>query len=63
MLSSRLGDDALALVADVEQHFVLVDLDHGAVDDLTVFDFDDRAGDGIGEAHAEVVRYEPPRGV
>jgi hypothetical protein len=32
------GDDALGLVADVEQDLVLVDLDDRAVDDLAVFD-------------------------
>ena len=48
-------DDALALVADVEQHLVLVDLDDRAVDELTVLDLDHRAVDGVGEGHAEVV--------
>ena len=52
-LASR--DDALALVADVEQHFVLVDLDDDAVDELAVLDVDHGAGDGIGEGHAEIV--------
>ena len=48
-------DDALALVADVEQHFVLVDLDDRAEHQLAVFDFDHRAFDGICEGHAQVV--------
>ena len=48
-------DDALALVADVEQHLVLVDLDDRAVDELAVLDLDHRAVDGVGEGHAEVV--------
>ena len=48
-------DDALALVADVEEDLVLVDLDDGAVDHLAVFDFDHRAGDGLFERHAEVI--------
>src|SRR5262249_44765148 len=43
------------LVADVEQHFVLVDLDHGARDDLTVLDVHQRAGDGVLEALTEVI--------
>ena len=57
------GDDALALVADVEQDLVLVDLDHGAVDELAVLDLDDRAGDGVGEGHAEIVGDDLTRGV
>ena len=48
-------DDAFALVADVEKDFVAVDLDHGAVDQLAILDFDEGAGDCIGEGHAEVV--------
>ena len=49
------GDHALALVPDVEEHFVLVDLDDRAVDELAVLDLDHRAVDGVGEGHAEVV--------
>ena len=48
-------DDAFALVADVEQHFVLVDLDDRTEHQLAVFDFDHRAFDGVGEGHAQVV--------
>ena len=48
-------DDAFALVADVEQDLVLVDLDDRAVDELAVLDLDHRAVDGVGEGHAEVV--------
>ena len=57
------GDDALALVADVEQDFVLVDLDDGAVDELAVLDVDHRAVDGIGERHAEIVGDDLAGGV
>ena len=57
------GDDTLALVADVEQHFVLVDLDDGADDQLAVLDFDERAVDGIGEGHAKVVGDDLAGGV
>ena len=49
------GDDPFALVADVEQDFVLVDLDDGAGDELAVLDVDERAVDGVGEGHAEIV--------
>ena len=56
-------DDALALVADVEQHLVLVDLDDRAVDELAVLDVDHRAVDGIGEGHAEIVDGDLARGV
>ena len=40
MLDGQLagGDDALGLVADVEQHFVAVDLHHVAVDDVALFE-------------------------
>ncbi len=60
-LASR--DDTFALVADVEQHLVLVDLDDGAVDELAVLDFDHRAVDGIGEGHAEIVDDDLAGGV
>ena len=43
------GDDALGLVPDVEEHFVAVDLDDGALDDVAVVERDDRRIDGIGE--------------
>ena len=56
-------DHALGLVADVEQHLVLVDLDHGAVDELAVLDGDHGAVDRIGERHAEVVGDDLAGGV
>ena len=56
-------DHALALVADVEQDLVLVDLHHGAVDELAVLDVDHRAVDGVGERHAEVVSGDLAGGV
>ena len=56
-------DDAFALVADVEQHLVPVDLHHRAVDELAVFDVDHRAVDGVGEGHAEVVGDDLAGGV
>jgi hypothetical protein len=43
------GDDALGLVADVEEDLVLVDLDDGALDDVAVVEVDDRAGNGVFE--------------
>ena len=55
-------DDALALVADVEQDLVLVDLDDRAVDEVAVLDLDDGAVDGVGEGHAEVVDRRPRGG-
>ena len=63
MLSSRAGMTPFALVADVEQHLVLVDLDDRAVDELAVLDFDHRAVDGIGEGHAEIVDGDLAGGV
>ena len=36
------GDDAFALVADVDEDFVLVDPDHGAGDDIPLFESHDR---------------------
>ena len=56
-------DDALGLVADVEQDLVLVDLDDRAVDDLAVLDLDHRGVDGVGEAAAEVVLDDLAGGV
>ena len=50
------GDDALGLEADVEEHLVPVDLDDGALDQVTVLELDDGAGHGVLErAAAEVV--------
>ena len=40
------GDNALGLVADVEQHFVTVDLDDGAFDDIAIVEVLDRLVDG-----------------
>ena len=49
-------DDALGLVADVEQHLVAVDLDDRAGDDVAVVELDDRGVDRVGERlAAEVV--------
>ena len=56
-------DDAFGLVPDVEQHLVLVDLDHRAVDDLAVLDLDEGAVDRIGERHAEIVGGDLAGGV
>ena len=57
-------DDALGLEADVEQHLVLVDLDHGALDDVAVLELDDGAGDGVLEGGAaEVVLGDRAGGV
>ena len=56
-------DDTLALVTDVEQHLVAVDLDHGAVHQLAVFDFNERAGNCVGEGHAKVVGDDLAGGV
>ncbi len=56
-------DDAFGLVADVQEHFVLVDLDHGAVDHLAVFDGDHGAVDRISERHTEIVGHDLAGGV
>src|SRR5207237_535500 len=48
-------DDALGLVADVQQDLVLVDFDDDTLDDVPVVELDDRAGDGILEGHAPQV--------
>ena len=40
------GDDALGLVADVEENLVTVDLDDGAVDDVAVVEVLDGRVDG-----------------
>ena len=44
------GDDALGLVADVEEDLVPVDPDHRAGHDRAVLDGDQRGIDGVGEA-------------
>ncbi len=50
------GDDALGLEADVEQHFVAVDLHDPAGDDVAVVELDDGGVDRVGERlSAEVV--------
>ena len=54
------GDDTLGLVADVEQDFVAVDLDDGALDDVAIVEVLDRGVDGGEEVigRADVVdRY------
>ena len=56
-------DDALGLVADVEEDLVLVDLDDRAGDDVAVVEFDDRAGDGILERDPVVVADDLPEHV
>ena len=56
-------DDAFGLVADIEQDFVLVDLDDGAGDQLTVLDGHERAVDRIGEGHAEIISGDLAGGV
>ncbi len=48
-------DDALGLVADVEQHFVRVDLHDLAVHEISVVERDDGRVDGVGERHAAEV--------
>ena len=40
------GDDALGLVADVQQNLVTVDLDDGAFDDVAIVEVLDRLVDG-----------------
>ena len=55
------GDDALGLVADVEQRLVAVDLDDLASDDVAVVELDDGGVDRIGEREAtEVVQDDGP---
>src|SRR5690606_4334195 len=49
------GDDALGLVADVEQDLVPIDPDHRALDDVAVLDRDECGVDGVGEAATQVV--------
>ncbi len=60
-LTSR--DDTFALVSDVEEHLVLVDLDDDAVHELTVVDGDHGAVDRVGKGHAEIVGDDLTRGV
>src|SRR5581483_11590839 len=58
------GNDAFGLVADVEEHLVAVDLDHGALDDLAVLDLDHRRGIRLFERHApQIVLDDLPGGV
>ena len=61
--SSRGRDDALGLVADVEQDLVLVDLDHRAFDDLAVLDLDHRRRVRLFERHAPRSSSTTCRGV
>ncbi len=49
------GDDALGLVADVEQDLVPVDLDDGALDDVAVVELHDGGVDGVVEGGAAQV--------
>ena len=56
-------DDALGLVADVEQDLVLVDLDDRALDELAVLDLDHGGVDGVGEPAGEVVLDDLAGGV
>src|ERR1019366_218928 len=51
------GDDAFGLEADVEQDFVVVDLDHGAGDQVTVFELEDAVADEGGEVGADHVVF------
>ena len=48
-------DDAFGLEADVEEHLVPVDLDHRALDQVTVLELDDGAGHGVLEGGAAEV--------
>ncbi len=56
-------DYALALVSDVQQDFVLVDLDDGSVDHHAVFDLDHGAIDRVGKRHTEIVGGDLAGGV
>ena len=51
------GDDALGLEADVEQDFVVVDLDDGAGDEVAVFELEDAVADEGGEVGADHVVF------
>ena len=58
------GDDALGLEADVEQHLVAVDLDHGALDDVAVVELDDGVAHRLFEVGVtQVVVDDGARGV
>ena len=48
MLDGQLarGDDALGLVADVQEDLVVIDLDDRALDDVTIVEVLDRGVDG-----------------
>src|SRR5689334_24827050 len=46
-------DHTLGLVADVEQDLVLVDLHHRPVDDLAVFDLDERSEEHTSELQSQ----------
>ena len=48
-------DDALGLESDIEQDLVLVDLDDGTGDDVTIIEFHDGAIDGLVERHRSKV--------
>jgi len=50
-------DDALGLESDVEQDFVVVDLDHGAGDEIAVFELEDAVADEGGEVGADHVVF------
>ena len=50
-------DDALGLEADVEQDLVVVDLDDGAGDQVTVFELQDAVTDQGGEVGADHVVF------
>ena len=47
--SSLDGNDAFGLEADVDEHLIGVDPNHGAGDDVTLFELEDGPLDGGGE--------------
>jgi len=51
------GNHALGLKADVEQDFVVVDLHHGAGDEVTVFELEDAVAYEGGEVGADHVVF------
>ena len=55
--SSRLGMTPFGLEADVEEDFVVVDLDHGADDQVTVVEFEDAVADEGREVGADQVVF------
>jgi len=57
------GDHALGLVPDVQQHLVVIDLDHRAGDELAVLDLDHARRIGVVEAGAEIVLDDLARDV